>query len=133
MFSYDNVHTVTVVISDPGADSTPMIFRVPARYDKIEILRAWAQSDTTVTLGNGTGIALTLLDYGVAGTANSGTISAILGGTTVTWTANQPKSFTISDGTLEGDHYLALKYDESGTIAPKNITVSFDYVSGVGA
>jgi len=133
MFGYDNVHTVTVVISDPGADSTPMIFRVPKRVEKIEILSAWAQIDTTITAGAGTGVALRLLDYGTAGTACSGTVSATLGGTSTTWTANVPKEFTISDGTLESEHYLALQYDEEGTIAPKNVTVGFCYVQGVGA
>lgn len=132
-FGYDNVHTMTVVISDPTADSTPPIFRVPSRNTKIEIIAAWANSDTTVTLGNGTGIALTLLDYGTAGTAVEGTVSSALGGTTVTWTANTPKTFTISEGTMDAGDYLMLKYDETGTIAPLNVTVGIEYVIGVGA
>ncbi len=135
MFGYDNVKVATVIISDPGADNYFKLLRVPARTAKIEILEAWAESDTTITLGNGTGIALTLYNYGTTGTSvvTNGTLSSTLGGTTVTWTAITPKNFTISEGTMTAGQYLVVKYDETGTIAPKNITVSVAYVEGVGA
>lgn len=133
MFGYDNVHVVTVSLSDPTKDNTYKLLRVPSRNDKIEILAAWAESDTTVTLGSGTGIALRLYNYSTAGTSASGTVSASLGGTAVTWTAGTPKTFTISEGTMEDSEYLVVGYDESGTIAPLNLTVSVEYVIGVGA
>ena len=135
MIGYLNPKTVTVVISDPGADNYYKIMRVPSRMDKIEIISAWAESDTTVTLGNGTGIALTLYNYGTAGTAvqTAGTLTSALGGTAVTWTAANPKSFTVSEGTMTASQYLVLKYDETGTVAPLNITVGIEYVDGVGA
>lgn len=135
MFGYDNVHSVTVTIADPTTDNYYKILKVPSRVSKIEILEAWAESDTTVTLGNGTGIALTLYNYGTAGTAvqTAGTLTSALGGTTVTWTAATPKSFTVSEGTLTAGQYVCLKYDETGTIAPLNITVGINYVEGVGA
>jgi hypothetical protein len=133
MFGYNNPKEVVVTIADPTKDNYYKLFRVPSRTTKIEILEAWAESDTTVTLGNGTGIALTLLDYGTAGTANVGTVSSALGGTAVTWTANTPKEFTISEGTMDATDYLCLKYDESGSIAPLNLTVGIIYVDGVGA
>ena len=133
MFGYNNPKCVTVTLSDPTKDNTYHILRVPSRTDKIEILEAWAVSDTTVTLGDGTGVALRLYDYGTAGSSASGTVSASLGGTTVTWTAGTPKAFTISEGTMEDSHYLVVGYDETGTIAPLNITVGVIYVDGVGA
>ena len=133
VFGRDNQHTVVVSFSDPTADSTPPIWRVPSELTKIEILEAWASSDTTVTLGSGTGIALTLLNYGSAGTASEGTVTSALGGTTITWTANTPKAFTMSDGTMDASDYLMVKYDESGTIAPLNLTIGFTWISGVGA
>ena len=132
-FGRDIQHTVSVVLSDPTADSTPPIWRVPSEITKIEILEGWASSATLVTLGEGTGIALTLLDYGTAGTAVEGTVTSALGGTTITWTANTPKEFTISEGTLDANDYLMVKYDETGTVAPLNITIGFTWVSGVGA
>jgi len=133
MFNYDNVHVQTVVLSDPTADTTSPIFRVPSRNTKIEILEAWAASDTTITGVGGTGFSLRLLDYGTAGTAVGGTITATLGGTTSTWTANTPRTFTVSEGTLDANDYVMVYYDETGTIAPLNITVGFSWVSGVGA
>ena len=133
MFGYNDVKTLTAVIADPQADTTYPLWKISDRISKIEILEAWACIDTTITKGDGTGIALTLLDYGTGGTANGGTVSSILGGTTVTWTIDIPQDFTISEGTFTGGHYLTLKYDETGTIAPLNITVSVNYVQGVGA
>ena len=133
MFGYDRVHTSVIVISDPTSDALYPILRAPSRSTKIEIIAAWAEIDTTITLGNGTGIALSLLDYGSAGTGLAGTVAAALGGTTITWTAEVPKTFTISEGTMDEGDYLKVKYNETGTVAPLNITVGIEYVIGVGA
>jgi len=116
MFGYDFVTPVTVAISDPQADGTLVVFKVPSRWDKAELLSAWAVTDTTITKGSGTGIALRILDYGSTGTAVSGTMSASLGGTAVTWTTDVPKDFTISEGTIDGGDYVVITYDETGTV-----------------
>jgi hypothetical protein len=130
-----NPKAVTFAVADPTKDNTYKLMRVPSKAAKIEIISAWAEIDTTITLGNGTGIALQLMNYGTAGTAvvASGTLAGTLGGTTVTWTANVPKAFTVSEGTMTAEQYLVLEYDESGTIAPLNVTVGIEYVDGVGA
>ena len=132
-FAYDSVHVSHVTISDPTGDNYYPVMKVPNRNTKIEILEAWAVSDTGITLGNGTGIALTLLDYGTAGAGNIGTVSSVLGGTTVTWTATTPKAFTLSDGTLGAGKWLYVKYDETGTVAPLNLDIEIHWVVGVGA
>ena len=133
MFGYNNVKVESFVLSDPGGDLTIPIWRAPSACAHIEILDAWAVTDTTVTLGNGTGVALTLLDYGTAGAANVGTVTSILGGTTITWTASTLKAFTISEGTFTGGNYLALKYDETGAVAVKNLIVCFSWREGNSA
>lgn len=134
MFAYDNVHSVSVVIADPTTDLTIPIFKIPSRYTKVEILAASAVCDTTISAGVGTAFTLRLLDYGAAGTAVAGTVSATLGAAgTGDWTAVVPRSFTISEGTMDGGDWLVLKYDETGTVAPLNILVQVDFVSGVGA
>jgi hypothetical protein len=130
---YSNVKSVVVVIADPIADTIYPLLKVSSRMAHIEILEAWACMDTTITLGNGTGIALTLLDYGAGGTVNTGTISSVLGGTAVTWTTDVPKDFVLAEGTFTGGRYIALKYDETGTVAPLNMTVGFNYVEGASA
>ena len=131
MFGFYNVKSVLAVISDPTADSTPCIWYVPSRCNEVTFLEAWAECDTTVTLGAGTGIALTLLDFGTAGTANLGTLTSVLGGTAVTWSKNTPKAFTlVSAPQMSGGRYLKVKYDETGTIAPLNITIGWNWVNG---
>lgn len=134
MFGYDNVKTVSVMVSDPGADASIPIWKVPSRLTKVEIITASALCDTTIADGVGTCFTLRLLDYGNAGTAVAGTVSATLGAAgTGDWTANIPRAFTISEGTLDGGDWVVLYYNETGTVAPKNILVQIDYVSGVGA
>ena len=134
MFGYDNVHTEVLVIADPQGDGTFPIWKAPTRNAKVEILEAWASVDTAVTGDAGTAFTLRLLDYGAAGTAVGGTISATLGAAgTGDWAANTPRDFTITEGTLDGGDYLCLSYVEDGTIAPANISVGFSWVSGVGA
>lgn len=130
MFGYGNAQPLVVVIADPQADTIYPLWKVPSELAHIEITEAWACLDTTITLGDGTGVALTILNYGPAGTTNIGTVTSVLGGTTVTWTTDVPKSFTVSEGTFAGGNYLALKYDETGTIAPLNVTFGLNYRIG---
>ena len=134
MFGYDNVHSVSVCVSDPGADATIPIARIPARMTKAEVIAAYAVCDTDVKDGIGTAFTLRLLDYGNAGTAVAGTVSATLGAAgTGDWSKNTPRAFTISEGTLDGGDWIAVVYDETGTVAPKNIIVTVEFVNGVGA
>jgi hypothetical protein len=135
MFQYSNVKTVTFNIADPTSDHVYPFWKVSSRMSHIEILESWAVSDTTVTCGAGPGVALSLLDYGAAGTENVGTVTAVLGSTAVvdTWTSVIPKDFTISEGTFTGGHYLCLKYDEEGSVAALNITIGINYVEGAAA
>lgn len=133
MFSYDNVNAVTVVVSDPGADGTFPIWRVPSRCTKIEILEAWACLDTAMS-GSGTQVALNLVDRGSSGTEVATAVSNTVGtATTGDWTAATPRLFAITEGTMHGGDYLCLGYEETGTVAPKNITVGFTWVNGIGA
>lgn len=133
-FGYDAVRSETVVLSDPGADGTFLIWRAPSRAAKVEIIEAWGASDTEVKDGAGTAFTLRLADKGAAGTSTISYVSATLGAAgTGDWSANVPRAFTISEGTLDGGDYLAVVYDETGTVAPKNITIGFSWVSGVGA
>ena len=133
MFGYDAVRSQVVVLSDPTADGTFNIWRAPSRATKVEILSAYAISDTAIS-GVGTVITLRLLDMGSEGTALGGTVSATLGAAgTGDWSAKVPRAFTISEGTLDGGDWLAVDYEETGTVAPLNITIQVDWVSGVGA
>ena len=137
MFSYDNQYTVSVCISDPQADKSLPIWQVPAAMTKVEILEAAVVSDTALAAGTVNGREVTLLDGGAAGAGTSALSNTLggtdAGGTFAAWTANTPKTWTISEGTLDAGDWVVLKYDETGTDAPKNLVVWFSYVSGVGA
>lgn len=134
MFGFDAVRTDTFYVADPQADGTLMLWKAPSRATKIEILEAWAALDTTISSGVGTAVTLRLYDYGAAGTAVGGTITAVLGAAgTGDWTANVPRDFTVSDGTMDGGDYLAVVYEEVGTVAPKNIVIGIAWINGVGA
>ena len=138
-FSYDDQKTVTVCVSDPTADKSLQIWRVPAAVTKIEILEAWCVTDTTKAAGTQHGIMVSLLDGGAAGTGTDALTNVLggtdAGGTFPAWTAVTPQSWTMSEGTLDAGDYVVFKYDESvlGTLAPLNFVVGFVYVQGVGA
>uniref|UniRef100_A0A6H1ZDE3 Uncharacterized protein n=1 Tax=viral metagenome TaxID=1070528 RepID=A0A6H1ZDE3_9ZZZZ len=137
MFGYDVQHAVSVVVSDPGADVSLPIWQVPAGVTKIEILEASILTDTTLAAGTANGMEVTLLDGGAAGAGTSVLTNALggtaAGGTFPAWTAVTPQAWTVSEGTLDAGDWVVLKYDESGTVAMKNIVVWFSYVQGVGA
>lgn len=137
MFGYDNVKVFPFQFSDPAADASFKLFRVPSRNTKIEILSAWVAGDTALNAGTANGREVSLLDGGTAGSGTAIVAAAVggtdAGGTFAAWVAHTPKAFTISEGTLDANDYLILKYDETGTDAPKNIYGQIEYVVGVGA
>lgn len=138
-FGRDNIHTVSVCISDPTADVSMPIFRVPSEMTKIELLEAHIVMDTTKAAGTQHGISVTLLDGGTDGTGTAALTNTLggtdAGGTFPAWTAVTPQSWTVSEGTLDATDWIVLKYDEAAlaTAAPLNTIVTFSYVSGVGA
>ena len=133
MFGYDNVRSQVIALSDLGADGTVPIWKTPTRATKVEILEASVVLSDAIA-GVGTAIYLKLLDMGAAGTLLAGTVSAVLGATgTGDWTARVPRNFTISEGTLDGGDWLAVDYEETGTVAWDNMILTVSWVSGVGA
>jgi len=139
VLSYQNAKTVSVVVSDPTADLSLPIWRVPAQVTKIEILEAFICTDTTLAAGTQHGLMASLLDGGTAGTGTTAFTNVLggtdAGGTFPAWTASIPQSWTISDGTLDAGDYVVYKHDESllGTVAMLNVVIWFAYVDGVGA
>lgn len=137
MFGYDNQHSVSVAVSDPGADKSIPIWKVPAAVTKIEILEASVLTVTGLAAGTANGLEISLLDGGSDGSGTSALTNTIggttAGGTYAAWTTVSPQSFTMSEGTLDGGDWLVLKWAETGSIAETNIIVNFAYVHGIGA
>ena len=129
MFGSENVQTVVVSLDyDPEADKSFVIWRAPR---DCEIKEAWACVVDDVAASTANYFSLTLLDGGANASGTAAMTNAI--GGTAGWTGGTPKNFTISEGTLDENDYLVLKYDETGTATFKQVTVGFEYVLGVGA
>ena len=136
MFAYDAKFTVSWQFSDPTADASFLVWRVPTGVAKIEILEAWVATDTALSAGTANGHPVSLLNGGTAGTATAtlaGAVGTALSGTYSAWVANTPREFTISEGTMTEGQYLVVKFDESGTVAPLNLYGQITYIQGVGA
>lgn len=128
MFGYDNVHSMTVYIGDPGAD-VAVIGLLRAPKGGITITNMEAVSGVALTAGAGTMTELTVYNGGTSGTATT-VIGTALGGTAITWTAGLPKAFSLGDGTMSEGQYLWAKYDEEGTVAPK-LSIFIEYRIGI--
>ncbi|MBN1967532.1 MAG: hypothetical protein JW910_22950 [Anaerolineae bacterium] len=94
----------------------------------ITILSAYAVNQAATD--SGTSFALSLLNYGTAGTAVEGTVASGIGGTADAWEAGVPKEFTISDGKLEAGEWLVLYKDEENSSDPTRCSVIIEYVMG---
>ena len=116
MLGYNNKKTFAVAIGDPTGDRNIALVRAPEGGMIVESL--WAIDGVGLTNGNGTGISLTIYNGGTVGTAQT-VVGSAVGGTTVAWTAQQAKTFSLSANVeLTEGEYLWVAYDETGTIAP---------------
>ena len=127
MFGSQVIQSVVVVLGDPGAARTAVVWRAPAAG---EILTAQAVDDVGLVAGTDNYFTVALQNGGTAGTATTAVASAI--GGTPGWTQYSPKSFTVSEGTFAAGEYIRVAYDETGACA-QHIVVMFDYVLGIGA
>lgn len=128
----ENRHVLTVVISDPGQDARIPLLKVPTDHT-YTIESAVASVDRVTAAHADNRFALTLENGGTdqAGTTD---ISDAIGGA-AGWAANTAKSFAITAGSgdITEGKYLMLDYAEDGTVAPGLITVTIEYVDGIGS
>lgn len=120
-------HPFSITISDPTTDKRFPICKVPAGCGQAQVVAASAVHDTTLAEGDTDKIALTLQDGGsdATGTATVGaTLDNAATGSHGAWTAETPRDFTITEVLLDEGDWLVLDYNESGTVATKNIHVS---------
>lgn len=127
-----NRHVATIAVMDPGQDSAIPIFRVPSDH-VYTIERVFAQADRTLAAGTTNYFSVQLLNGGTAGTGTTAIASAI--GGTVGWTANTPQEGTVTDGSgdLTEGQWLVAKYDETGSVTPGVVSVTVEYLDGIGA
>jgi len=134
--AYRPENPVTLHLADPGADDTQPKWRAPSYGGDTAIVAAYAVIDTALVAGTADMFSLTLLRYSMSGTVLTlaGTISKALGaavsGTAPGWVANQPYAFTINEAALDAGDWVAVKYDETGTVAPLNIDIVLETAKG---
>lgn len=123
--------------------SIPISITTPTTGKRIPLLKA--PSDNTWTIESAVAVpdtdlaagtvafALTLENGGASGTAQTA-ISDVVGGT-AGWTANTPKTFTITAGAgdLTADQYLNAFFDASNTPSAVRLTIVLEVSEGLGA
>ena len=107
------------------ADMSPG-FRAPAVG--ATILRAVIIPDATFDADASNHYTVTLVDGGATGTGT--TTIATVGGASVDFVADTEAEMTISTDSVDGSDWVHVKYIETGTVAPGNITVCIEWTAG---
>lgn len=127
-----NVQSAQIALSDPAADVTATILRVPSTLGKITVVDWWAAAvDEPFTADGVDSVTFTLTKYDSSGVL-AGTISAAALGGTAAIAANELLEGSISGGTVDGGESVRVAYAEAGTVAAVNFVIGIDYVVGVG-
>lgn len=131
----ENIKTITLPIYADPVGSGHAFYMMKAPRD-LTILSAYMVSK--VTQGAGTAVKIQLENWGTAGTAAIGTVTAI-GGTAVAsqLTANTPGAGSINADYdyFEQGEWLVAQYIEEGAgwVANDRFAVTVNYVIGLGA
>ena len=132
----NEVFTVSYQMPDTSTDwqgdtKIGHIMKAPEAADGggIKILRAYHITGTAH--GAGTAYALSLLNYGTAGTAVEGTIGTV-GGTADPISADVPTAFTLTAAQqiIDAGEWVVLLKDETNSQDPARGSVVIEYVMG---
>ena len=124
--------SVTVYLPDGAGDEKFPVFVAPSDHS-ITIEKA-----TFVIPGGLAASTANFLNVSLENGGTGGTATTDLGGTaggTVGWTDNVPKSFSPAGGSgrMLAGQVLVVDWAETGTIAPTGLSVTIEYVHGLGA
>lgn len=123
--------TKTFVISDPGKDAVILVDRVPE--DQVYTIEAvYFSFGDAIAASTANYLDVDLVNAGTGGT-DTGSMMSTVGGTPG-WVKNVPKAGTITDGSgdLTALQYLGVRWAETGTIGPLPLSVTIEYVEGIG-
>lgn len=121
-----NTHITTRMFGDQAGDATFLMFRAPAVG--ATILRGGFVPSATFDADGSNYYTISILDGGPDGTGT--TALGSYGGASVDYMANTAVSFTFTSDSVDGNDYVMVKYDETGTVAPGNITVWLEWTAG---
>lgn len=122
---YD-VHVVSVQFADQAGDEVFAAFKAPAVG--ATIIGAWVVASETFDADGINYYTVSLLDGGATGTGT--TSMGSVGGASVDFTADTAAALTITQDAVDGGDWVMVKYDETGTVAPGDITVCIHWVAG---
>ena len=122
---------LSIVIADPLADGVIPVMRVPTG-EQYTVEAAYLSADADLAASTANYASLTLFNAGTDG-LQTDAISDVVGGTPG-WAKNVAKAMTVVDGSgkLTAGQWLAIKYDEEGTVALGHTTLCVEYVAGIG-
>lgn len=121
-----NTQITTVTFPDQAGDDIMPGFRAPAVG--ATILRAVAIADTTFDADGSNHYTVSLIDGGATGIGTD--VMGSAGGASVDWTADTEKELVLTQDAVDGDDWVHVQYDETGTVAPGNITVCIEWTAG---
>lgn len=121
-----NTHITTITFPDQAGDDVIPGFRAPAVG--ATILRAVMIPDATFDADASNYYTVSILDGGADGTGT--TSMGSVGGASVDFTADTEAELTMTSDAVDGDDWIHVKYDETGTVAPGNITVCIEWTAG---
>lgn len=126
-----NRKVFSVTIYDPGQDATVAILRVPDDHT-YTIEKAYATVDRTTAAATAF-FTEQLLNAATSGTAATAITNAV--GGSLGWVANVPKEMTVVSGSgdLTAGQWLKVKHDETFAVTPGVVTVTIEYVDGIGS
>lgn len=100
--------TLTVVADVPDTE----VYHMWVAPQACEVVSLYGSIGASIAHGEGTGLLITLLNGGTAGTATAA-IGSIGAGTAESWTADTRKTGTLGAATLAAGEVLCVKYDET--------------------
>lgn len=111
MFGSQNKKTLVIPFNyDPSQDDDLYVFKAPY---PLTIESASFATNNAVAASTANYFDCALYNGGTAGTATTA-IAGTIGGT-AGWSALTPKDFTISNGTVNTNQIVYLRYNEEGT------------------
>ena len=125
-----NIMQVTGQFGDPTADEHMNLARVPQGVD-VSAMEVEFSVVGGLSADTGDIIKQNIDDGGATGTGTTNLATDV--GDSDGWTNDTPQAATMSStaSDLDADDYLDWDYDETGTVAPKGITVMAAFVHGV--
>lgn len=124
-----NHNITTVLFPDQAGDDTLGILRAPAGGCTLK--GVYVMASTAVTASTADYYTLTLQNGGTVGTATLA-VGTALG--TVGIAADTGVAFTLNSAltNMAAGEYLKVLYDETGTVAPGEISIIVEWVQGQG-